>query len=74
MTEDRDVSLRGGWIVNFFVRALVGMAIIFFVNYFLDSRGVKLSVGLGPASFLTSGMLGIPGVALLYGIMLYQSL
>ena len=51
MTEDRDVSLRGGWIVNFFVRALVGMAIIFFVNYFLDSRGVKLSVGLGPVSF-----------------------
>ena len=50
------------------------MAIIFFVNYFLDSRGIEASVGMNGVSFLTSGILGIPGVALLYGIVLYKVL
>ena len=55
-------------------RALAGLAVIFFVNYFLETRGLDMAVGMGPVSFLTSGVLGIPGVALLYGIVLYQSL
>ena len=63
-----------GWVINFVIRALAGMAVIFFVNYFLDSRGIDMAVGIGPVSLLTSGVLGIPGVALLYGIVLYQSL
>ena len=62
---------RPGWVINFVIRAL---AVIFFVNYFLDSRGIDMAVGIGPVSLLTSGVLGIPGVALLYGIVLYQSL
>lgn len=65
---------KTGWIVNFVIRALTGAAVIFFVNYLLDLRGIDLSVGLGPVSFLTSGVLGLPGVALLYGILVYQSL
>lgn len=63
---------RPGFIINFFIRALVGMAIIFFVNQFLGSRGMDSAVGLNGVSFLTSGFLGLPGVALLYGIVLYQ--
>ena len=51
MTEDRDVSLRGGWIVNFFVRALVGMAIIFFINYFLTPEASNCLWGLGRSRF-----------------------
>lgn len=65
---------RPGMILNFFVRALIGMAIIFFVNYFLDSQGIEASVGMNGVSFLTSGILGIPGVALLYGIVFYNIL
>ena len=65
---------RDRWVINFVIRALAGMAVIFFVNYFLDSRGIDMAVGIGPVSLLTSGVLGIPGVALLYGIVLYQSL
>jgi len=61
-------------IVNFIVRAIVGMAIIFFVNQYLDYRDISVSVGLNAVSFLTSGIFGIPGVALLYGIVLYQNL
>lgn len=65
---------KAGWVLNFVIRAMVGMAVIFFVNYFLDLRGIDMAVGLSPVSFLTSGVLGIPGVALLYGIVIYQSL
>lgn len=58
--------------VNFLVRAIVGMAIIFFVNEYLDGQGIQACVGMNPVTFLTSGTLGIPGVALLYGITFYQ--
>lgn len=65
---------RSGFFVNFFIRAFIGMAVIFFVNQFLDSKGIEEMVGLNGISFLTSGMLGLPGVALLYGVVLYQLL
>ena len=48
-------------IVNFLIRGIIGFAIIFFVNEFLDGQGI-----------LTSGSFGFPGVALLYGITFYQ--
>ena len=56
-------------LVNFLVRA-----IIFFVNEFLASKGISAQVGMNPMTFLTSGVFGIPGVALLYGITFYQIL
>lgn len=65
---------RPGIIVNFLIRAIVGMCMIFFVNEFLSSRGINIMVGMNPLSFLTSGTLGIPGVALLYGISFCQIL
>nr|WP_296030427.1 pro-sigmaK processing inhibitor BofA family protein [uncultured Dorea sp.] len=57
--------------VNFLIRAIVGLAIIFFVNEYLDGRGISSGVGMNPVTVLTSGTLGIPGVALLYGITFY---
>lgn len=65
---------RPGFFVNFLIRALVGMALVFFVNEFLTSQGIDAGVGLNAVTFLTSGTFGIPGVALLYGIMFYQIL
>ncbi len=65
---------RPGFIVNFLIRALVGMTITFFVNEFLSSKGVDVAVGMNAVTFLTSGTFGIPGVALLYGIVFYQIL
>lgn len=61
-------------IVNFLVRAVIGCDLIFFVNKFLDSNGISLSVGLNPVTVITSGVLGTPGVALLYGITFYRGL
>lgn len=62
------------WVINFFVRAVIGCALIFFANEFLSSQGISVHVGLNPVTVLTSGTLGIPGVALLYGITFYKIL
>jgi len=65
---------HGGFILNFFVRAILGLGMIFFVNEYLDYRNIPVSVGMNGISFLTSGLLGIPGVGLLYGILFYRFL
>ncbi len=57
--------------LNFMLRAVFGMIAIFLINSFLRDRGFPGSVGMNPLSFVTTGILGIPGVALLYGISLY---
>lgn len=61
-------------IVNFIIRAILGMGLIYFINQYLLPTGNTLSVGLNAISFLTTGSLGIPGVCLLYGILIYQNL
>ena len=72
--EENMPEKRPGFIVNFFVRAFVGVCMIFFVNEFLAYQGINVAVGMNLFSFLTSGTLGIPGVALLYGISFYHIL
>ena len=56
------------FLVNFIVRAILGMGIIFFVNQFFVYKEIGLEVGFNAISFLISGCLGLPGVAMLYGI------
>ncbi len=63
---------RSSVVVNFFIRAIIGFAMIFFINQFLISQDINVRVGMNPATFVTSGVLGTPGVALLYGISFYQ--
>lgn len=65
---------RPGFFIHFIIRAVLGMGLIFFVNRYLEYKDISLSVGLNGVSFLTSGILGIPGVAMLYGILAYQLL
>lgn len=65
------MSEKGSGVVNFLVRALLGMAMIFFINEFLASKGMEIAVGMNLVSFGISGLFGVPGVALLYGIVLY---
>ena len=61
-------------VINFLIRAVVGMALIFFINRYVIPDDSSINVGLNAVSFLTSGSLGIPGVGLLYGILWYQIL
>lgn len=58
-------------IMNFLLRALMGTAIIFLVNEFLVSKGIDTKVGINLVNFAVSGIFGVPGVALLYGIGFY---
>jgi len=59
-------------ILNFFVRMIVGVTLIFFINQFLASKDIALSVGINLVTAVTSGTLGVPGVCLLYGIVFYK--
>ena len=61
-------------IVNFVMRAIIGMGLIYFINQYMLPDENTLKVGLNAVSFLTTGSLGIPGVCLLYGILFYQTL
>lgn len=56
------------FLVNFMIRAILGMGIIFFANEFFVEQKIALNVGINAISFLTTGFLGLPGVAMLYGI------
>ncbi len=56
---------------RFLFRACLGMIIIYGVNQFLISEDIALHVGLNGWTFLTTGFLGVPGVALLYGIVAF---
>lgn len=61
-------------IVNFIIRAILGMGLIYFINQYVLPTDNTFNVGLNAISFLTTGSLGIPGVCLLYGILFYQKL
>ena len=59
-------------IVNFFIRMIIGILIIFMVNQFLITKEIDISVGINPVTAVTVGTFGVPGVCLLYGIVFYQ--
>ena len=58
-------------ILNFLLRAVFGMIIIHCVNTLIAGQGWPGTVGMNPFSFCTTGFLGLPGVALLYGLSFY---
>ncbi len=62
------------FILNFLLRGMLGMLLLYFVNYFMADYMPETAVGYNLITFLVCGFLGIPGVALLYGITLYMTL
>lgn len=60
-------------VINFVLRIVVGTLIIYFTNQILHRYGLNFSVALNPLSILVSGFLGLPGVAVLYGINFYKT-
>lgn len=60
------------FIINFLVRMTVGMVLILVINGFLVSKEIPVRVGLNPITMAASGTLGVPGVALLYGVAFYE--
>lgn len=62
------------WLVNFVLRAVMGTVGIYAINYMLAARQLEVAVGINPFTVLTSGILGFPGVAVLYGIHFFKIL
>lgn len=60
--------------LNFFTRGICGTIAIYFINVLLTGMGISLGVGINLFTVLTSGILGLPGLALLYGIGAYRFL
>lgn len=62
------------WLVNFILRAVMGTIGIYAINYMLAKTQIQVMVGINPFTILTSGILGFPGVAVLYGIHFFKIL
>lgn len=61
-------------ILNFILRSITGTLVIFGVNQVLAFYNFSIGVGVNPVTVLTSGILGFPGVILLFGIRIYSML
>lgn len=59
------------WIINFVLRMVLGALLIFFINEFLSAREIDALVGINGMSLGIAGLLGLPGLLLLYGINLF---
>ena len=62
------------WVINFVLRAVMGTIGIYFVNNFLMLKDISVTVGINPMTVLTSGILGFPGLVVLYGINFFKVL
>lgn len=63
---------RTEWLINFVLRGVMGMMMVYFLNFLLTDMMPDMKIGYNFITFLVGGFLGIPGVALLYGINFYM--
>lgn len=61
-------------IINFVLRGILGMLMIYFVNLFFSARIPEIEMGYNLLTFCTTGVLGVPGILMLYGINFYMIL
>lgn len=65
---------KADWIVNFLLRGIMGMLGIYFINMLPVVSESGAVMGYNVLTFLISGILGLPGIALIYGINFYMML
>ncbi len=65
---------KAEWLLTFLFRAVIGTVFIYFLNLAITSYDMGFAIGINPMTVLTTGILGFPGVFLLYGINLIQLL
>lgn len=61
---------RMDWFIRMLFRTVMGVLVIYGVNYVAGNTYEFLCLGYNPATILTSGILGIPGLVAMYGIKL----
>lgn len=60
------------WLLNFVLRNIVGTIGLYFINMGITALGFTATVGINAATILTTGILGVPGLVLLYGLSVYS--
>lgn len=60
---------KAKFMIGLLVRMTSGIASIYFVNSILSYYHISTLVGINAVSLLTSAILGIPGVCLLYALL-----
>jgi inhibitor of the pro-sigma K processing machinery len=60
--------------MDFMLRACVGTAGIYLLDFALTFSGYQISVGVNAFTVLSNGLLGLPGFILLYGLAFYYTL
>lgn len=68
------VKANSPFIFKLILRSLVGSILILGGNQLLHLYGFAGNIGLNPVTVLTTGILGFPGVILLFSIIIYSSL
>ncbi len=61
------------WLVNFVFRALLGVVLLYCINSVLVNFGVKQVPGINEINIASIGLLGTPGILMLYAIMVYYN-
>lgn len=69
-------AVRKKWecLLNVVMRCVLGAIAIYFINLGLAAMGFLSGIGVNMLTVLTSGILGFPGLLLLYGLWIYQIL
>lgn len=68
------VRTKMEWLLNVVMRSVLGTIAIYFINLALAGMGIFLGVGINTVTILTCGILGIPGLLVIYGIGIYKML
>lgn len=68
------VRKRPDLIMDFLLRACVGTAGIYLLDFVLSIGGYQITVGINAFTILSNGLLGLPGFILLYGLAFYYSI
>lgn len=65
---------RADWLIHILFRTVMGILMIYGINSVVIMQNEGMCIGYNPATILTSGILGFPGVLALYGMKLLSLL
>lgn len=65
------VKNKAEMILNFLMRGMAGMLMIYFANHYLAHILPQLKPGYNLVTFALCGLLGLPGVLLIYGALFF---
>ena len=68
------VKRRPDLILELGLRALIGVAAMYLLNFLLALKGSQVAVAVNGGTALINGLLGLPGLIMLYGLALYYTL